>query len=309
MKKLFFICFCIITTSYANKLIEQNLKPCLNKENVNTIDGIDFIYMINMDARPEKFLESIEQLQKYDIIPYRFSAVNGWEIPIEIIQKLGVIFKPGMKEGLLGTYYNPENNGKPSHEIIHQVGKPYLSHCLSRGAIGIVLSHLSILKDAIDSGYETIWVMEDDIDIKNDPHILSRFINDLDVMYGRDGGDVLFTDPDTKNNNNEYVPCFGAPKRPNFTPKNPRRFKKRRNITIDLKQIGARFGAYSMIIRKSGIKKIYNFINDYSLFLPYDLEFFQPNDIKMFSTKRDIVSTKLHALSDNGAPYYLSENQ
>lgn len=31
-----------------------------------------------------------------------------------------------------------------------------------------MLSHLSVLKDALDSGYETIWVMEDDIHIIQD---------------------------------------------------------------------------------------------------------------------------------------------
>ncbi|MFI5334690.1 MAG: hypothetical protein ACHQT8_05960 [Chlamydiales bacterium] len=32
-----------------------------------------------------------------------------------------------------------------------------------------MLSHLSILQDAFDSGYETIWVMEDDIEVVRNP--------------------------------------------------------------------------------------------------------------------------------------------
>jgi acetolactate synthase-1/2/3 large subunit len=51
-----------------------------------------------------------------------------------------------------------------SQRLIGNKGLASMGYGLG-GAIGIALSHLSILQDAYDSGYETVWVMEDDVDI------------------------------------------------------------------------------------------------------------------------------------------------
>ena len=68
-----------------------------------------------------------------------------------------------------------------------------------------------------------------------------------------------------KNRNGEYVPCSSYAKRPNFSPMNSKRFKRKKNIDKDFKKIGARYGAYSFIIRRSGIKKILNFVKMYGV--------------------------------------------
>lgn len=62
-----------------------------------------------------------------------------------------------------------------------------------------------------------------------------------------------------------------------------------------------------MIIRRSGMKKILDFIKNGQVFLPYDMEFCLPDNIRMFTVKDDIVSTQIKALSDNGAPRYLEK--
>lgn len=87
---------------------------------------------------------------------------------------MGYVYDGASLNELMGTCYLPEYAFKPFHEPIHTIGWTYFCHCLSRGAIGIVLSHLSILKDAYDRGFETIWVMEDDIDIIKNPLNLDR---------------------------------------------------------------------------------------------------------------------------------------
>ncbi|MBA3602217.1 MAG: glycosyltransferase family 25 protein [Parachlamydiaceae bacterium] len=260
--------------------------------------------MINLDQRPEKFNQSLAQLAPYGILPYRFSAVNGWELPSKVLNSLGVTFKPWMQKGIMGTCYLQENKGENNHELIEKVGRNYYSHCLSRGAIGIVLSHLSILQDALDSGFKTIWVMEDDIEVFKDPNELTALIKKLDALVGKDNWDVLFTDPDTKRANGEYIPCTGYAKRPNFAPKNIERFIGRKDISKDFRKVGARYGAYSMIIRKSGMKKILNFIKRNDIFLPYDMEFYLPNNINLYTMRYDVVSTLTDALSDNGKARY-----
>lgn len=298
-----FIIFAMLTGTISGS-IQDNFKPALNKSNQNKMPGIDFIYMINLDKRPEKFNQSRAQLAPYGIVPYRFSAVNGWELSSKALNSLGINFKPSMQKGIMGTCYLPENKGENNHELVEKVGRNYYSHCLSRGAIGIVLSHLSILQDALDSGYDTIWVMEDDVEVFKDPNILTALIKKLDTLVGKKNWDVLFTDPDTKRANGEYIPCTGYAKRPNFEPKNPERFVMRDNISRDFRKVGARYGAYSMIVRKSGMKKILKFITHNGIFLPYDLEFYLPNDINLYTTRYDIVSTLTNALSDNGKARY-----
>lgn len=292
----------ILTTHTLSAGIEQYFKKPTNKTHGHTIRNVDFIYTINLDERPEKFESCVNQLKPYGITPFRFSAVNGWKLPLEVINAVGVKYTSGMPKDLWGTSY--DLGKEPHHEIMSVMGRNYFRHCMSRGAVAIALSHLSVLQDAYNSGYNTIWVMEDDIQIIQNPHYISGLIDTLDALVGKNGWDILFTDQDTKNQKGVYVPCTGFARRPNFSPSNPARFAARQNVGKDFRKIGARYGAYSMIVRRSGMKKILDFIKRYQIFLPYDMEFYLPNDIQLFTVLNDVVSTQPNALSDNGAANY-----
>jgi GR25 family glycosyltransferase involved in LPS biosynthesis len=180
---------------------------------------------------------------------------------------------------------------------------------MPRGSIGIVLSHLSILQDAYDSHYETIWVMEDDIEIIQNPHLLSDLIERLNAIVGKEQWDILFTDPDTKNQQGNYVICLSNAWRPNFIPSDPKRFAEKETIGDDFKRIGARYGAYSMIVRRSGMEKLLRFFKNYNIFLPFDMEYTLPNDIRLYALRNDVVSTIPQALSDNETPTYTQDDQ
>lgn len=274
-------------------------------ELINPFKKIDYIYLINLDQRPQKWRSCIEQLEPYQIRPFRFSAVNGWELGIETLNELGVQYDGApINPPLMGTCYLPDQHFEPFHELIQAPGRTYYCHCMSRGAIGIVLSHLSILQDAYDRGFETIWVMEDDIEVIKNPLQLDRIIARLDHSVGPANWDILFTDQDTKGQDGKYVLCLSYARRPNFEPNRPERFAERKEINKLFKKVGARYGAYSMIVRRSGMKKLLDFFKTYSIFLPYDCDFCMPDTIQLVSLKNDIVSTKINALSDNGAPNY-----
>ncbi len=309
--------------------IESHLKPARDKIDDHSMRGIDFIYMINLDQRPEKFDHSFQQLLIYGINPYRFSAVNGWDLTLADIQDVGVKFAPGMEGGFLSTRYRLKEPGEQyfpnvrecsnpacpcnspfiwHHESIGQDGMTYFCHCPSPGMIGIALSHLSILQDAFDSGYETIWVLEDDIEVIRDPRLLPNLIDQLDVLVGKGGWDIFFTDLDTKNNDGVYVPCSSFAKRPNFTPPNLKKFGEKWDVSPDFRLVGARYGAYSMIIRRSGIQKLLEFFKQYQIYLPYDMDYTMPPTIRLFTMRYDIVSTRPKSLSDNGIPYYLNSH-
>lgn len=290
--------------------IADHFKPCPNKGDHHHMRNIDFIYMVNLDKRPEKFEDCSKRLNPYGIYPYRFSAVNGWELTIDQINDVGLKYGPWMHGDIMGTYYYLDENNQiqHAHEIIHDPQKTYFGHCVSRGAIAIVLSHLSVLQDAWDSGYETIWVMEDDVEVLKDPTVIPELIDRLDGLLGKNGWDILFTDQDIRKKNGEYNRCYWHARRPNFTPWDSSIFARRRAISPDFQQIGARWGSASMILRRSGIKKILNFIKVYRIFFPYDMDYIFPadmySDMRMFTVFDAVVSNQVDSISDNGGPSY-----
>jgi GR25 family glycosyltransferase involved in LPS biosynthesis len=274
LRVFFLICALYSGTLFAK--LEDHLKKAPDKGTCHTMKNIDFIYTINLDERPAKFESCTSQLHPYGIFPYRFSAVNGWKLTLTAINDLGIKYSTGMKTDLMGTYYPLDGEGAPCHEIMSVPGRNYFCHCMSRGAIGCALSHLSVLQDALDSGYKAIWVMEDDIQVLQDPHLISKRIDELDKLVGKNGWDMLFTDQDTINNNTgKYVPCLSHARRPNFSPSHPERFAKRTEINKDFRKVGARYGMYSVIIRRSGIKKILNFTRCANFVFPSTAYVFQ----------------------------------
>src|SRR5438445_11681514 len=77
-----------------NAGIEVHFKKPINKYGYHEMRHINYIYMLNLDQRPEKFEKCRLALEPYGIAPYRFSAVNGWTLPLEVINSVGVRFNP-----------------------------------------------------------------------------------------------------------------------------------------------------------------------------------------------------------------------
>jgi GR25 family glycosyltransferase involved in LPS biosynthesis len=152
---------------------------------------------------------------------------------------------------------------------------------MSAGGIGCYLSHLSVLQDALDSGYDTIWVLEDDFLIENDPRCLSGLIEELDYITENDGGwDILYTDC-VVNGDSTII-------RPDF-PK-PIVLPQCKNLERNFMKLGRRFYTHSLIIRRSGMEKILNFVKTHGIFLPYDFEIFLPPNIQIYQTTFSITA-------------------
>lgn len=305
MSRIFLFLLCALCFSpRSDAAFVDHLKPAPGKEGNHSMRNIDFIYMINLDKRPEKFALSKSFLEPFGINPYRFSAVHGWQLSIEAINEVGLQYHSGMN-ALLGTTY-VEINGKKiaSHELTSEIGKTYFCHCMPLGAIGCALSHISILKDAYDSGYETVWVMEDDVEVLDNPHRLSELIDELDTLVGPENWDVLFTDYDYRIGPGSYSEAKGATKRPDMDCSFQARYadKYTQNIVISnhFRKMGARFGTASMIIRRSGIIKLLEFALTHHIYLPYDLENYLPDGIQRYGLTEDIVTNMLNPISDIG---------
>ena len=290
---------------FLNAALEDHFKPAIDKSANHSMKNIDFIYVINLDQRPEKWKTTFDQLQPFGIFPYRFSAVNGWELSIKDINDVGLKYKPGMTP-LMSSFYREETPEKRNREIMTEFGRTYLH--LSRGALGCYLSHLSVLQDAYDANYETIWVLEDDIEVLDDPRKLSDYVDMLDDLVGKDGWDVLFTDQDCRSHAGQYIIAYGACEHPDMDCSVQARTKDdytlKKNISPYFRQISARFGAYSMIIRRSGIIKLLEFSKKHLIYQPYDLENYLMPGIRRFSLRYDLVTNILNAITDNKKPNY-----
>ena len=133
MKRICFL-FLFGFSALLEASIEKHLKEIPPFANCQSIRNIDFIYMINLDQRPEKLKFSMDQLAPYGIHPYRFPAVNGWELSLQTINEIGLKFSiDEMEGGFMATSYHIDGNFEPSHEILQVHGQTYFCHTLTRG--------------------------------------------------------------------------------------------------------------------------------------------------------------------------------
>jgi GR25 family glycosyltransferase involved in LPS biosynthesis len=296
-------CFCFVLFAVAgfSDFAKHLRKDPHKKTEKSPIKNIDFIYLINLDQRPKKLERCLTQLKAYEIFPHRFSAIYGWDLPSSVFNDVGVKFSAGMKGAEWVVFFPPEGKGELENDFLREecIGKTVFSRWMTPGNIGCSLSHLSVLQDALDSGYETIWVMEDDILLEKDPHLLSSLIEKLDALVGKKGWDVLYTDLDTSDKaryteENDFQSDLKGNLwffwRPDRDLADQSAFAKRTILSEDFIKIGSRMRTHSMIIRRSGMKKILDFEKKHHLFIPYDHEVAIVPDIQLFSLRYNVAT-------------------
>lgn len=323
--------FLIPAACICSASIDKHLVKIASFSQMAQVEHIDCIYLINLDTRPEKLRACIEQLTEYHIDAHRISAVVGKEISEQVMKDVGMKFNEGMaffigklRPGATQLYFFNER----------MYGQTCFYKDFSKGALGCTLSHLSILKHAYDHGYETIWILEDDFLINRDPHILSQYIEQLDEWIGEENWDILHTDdfsyftgfgdrwrPDYKKIGEdvlkerpelyqEYVTIGDSyadayqkihswwVKRMKKSLKNYGMTRAYPDLHPDFRYVTGRYHTHSMIIRRSGIKKILDFERRYGIFLPYDDELSVIPFLKMFNLKSNVVTLQPEVISD-----------
>ncbi len=315
--RLVFLIICVLCVSQLHassdnyvkiEEVEKYFKKADNKTGRHSMANIDFIYVINLDPRPERYERTMNALKPYGIVPYRFSAVNGWKLSDKALDELGIVYESWMPQGPICSVYR-HVNGKEyiSFEIMKEVGVCYYSHSLSRGAIGCLLSHLSILQDAYDSGYQTVWIMEDDIRVVSDPREISLLVSTLNNLAP--DWDVFFTDHEVKGANGVPVPCMVIRPRPLVELKPLEYYLKRTPLSNGIEKIGMRFGSASMVVNRSGMKKLLDFFKTNKIYFPYDIDYFFVPNINFYALTRDIVTNIAGGESDNGRPTYIETDK
>lgn len=255
----------------------------------NAVEGIDEIYLINLDRRQDRLAATTKELAQYGLSAKRFPAIEGKEVPLQTLVELGLPYAPGMTKGVWAT--TPLGKGTLGYEFL--VGSrehiSVFSEWMTIGAVGCALSHLTILREAYEAGLETIWVLEDDIYFKQDPHILTRLIAELDtITEGK--WDVLYTDPDVFGGQSQPPGTFWWMWRPDLHLFRKQRFTERKFVSDAIIKVGSRDRTHSMVIRRSGMKKILDHIKQHHLFLPIDLEIAFAPEIELFMISYPIVA-------------------
>lgn len=277
--------------------IEQHFRKLEPKERSSPFRNVDNIYLINLDQRPEKLEICKQELSPYGIFPQRFPAIYGWVLSTQALSEIGLKYRPGMWKGREPVFYFPPT-GNGSHQYIQLddscYGFTFFSIWTSRGAIGCTLSHLSVLQDAYDAGYRTIWVMEDDISVRDDPHKLSSFIDELDALVGNDGWDILYTDLDhlRVDPNCDFLSQYPMMWRPDMESFDLQILAQITEVGANFFKIGSRYRAHSLILRRSGMKKILDFYKTHNMFMPYDHEIFFAPNLQVFTLRHAIVTSE-----------------
>lgn len=236
------------------------LKKINSVQKNSGVNRVDCIYVINLDRRPEKWKRMQGVLKEVGINGNRFSAIDGMGISDETQIELA------------GNY--------PVRML--------------KGEVGCLLSHVSVIKDAYDRGFNLIWVFEDDIEIVEDPRVMTPIIKALTMIDPN--WDVLYTDIDSKHNNGETALALGLDFRPDRLFHYPLEYYlRRRPVNSDLMRLGQRYGLYSYLVSRKGMKKIYHYFTHVYLWTAIDIDIHYIPTLREYSTTREIVTIWTHS--------------
>lgn len=197
----------------------------------------------------------------------------------------------------------PTGDGTLGYTLLTDKAPPQHVFCewMTIGAVGCAMSHLSILKEAYERNYETIWVLEDDILVDKDPRLLSELIVKLDHITGGNW-DLLYTDNDDLPPDTDLLKKWWWMWRPDLAPEGDLCFSRREVISDDFIRIGSRIRTHSMIIRRSGIKKLLDHLHKNRLFLPIDHEIAFASGISLYMLSYPVVTHNPGADTDIQKP-------
>lgn len=234
--------------------ITKYLKTIELTEPESGLEMIDCIYLINLDIRPQKWDRMKPLLDERGLHANRVSGIYGWKIPIEVQNELA---------------------GPHPRRVLP-------------GHLGCFLTHLSIIKDAVERDFETIWVCEDDLEFTEDVGQLPGLLKDL---YEIDPDwDVFYTDIDTKDSRGTHFPRLAADFRPDHPQKPLDYYTQKVQVTKDIMKIGHRAGMYSYLISRKGLRKILNYFTHVYIWTNIDMDIHYIPEIREYATTRDVVT-------------------
>lgn len=264
---------------------EDTFKKALHKSDCHYISGINYIYMINRKNELSHFRAQKKSFSNYEIFLYRFDAVNPDLLGYRTLSKIGVKGKYAFDHLSLAVKKCGHNYSLSPSQTIDD-GCAHYSLCMDQKDIARNLDILSIIFDAYKSKKNTIWIMEDNVTIVADPNVLTGYLIALQRIDAK--WDVLYTDPVEK------IKLWSI----------KQRLKWLRRPDIDLEssiiresfpstQIvspGMRMGSYSIIISRTGMKKILDYYHKHHFFIPVGTELGSIPNLNCYATIEPVVT-------------------
>lgn len=247
---LLHICFhCIFIYSIwgNSSLISNYLREIQLTEFHSGIKSIDCIYVINLDERYDRWERTQGICRDNGLFVNRVSAINGWKL---------------------------------SRRAIRELTAPYSQ--ITKGGIGCLLSHLSILQHALKNDFTSIWIMEDDVTFLNNPHQIRPLLKELSEIDPE--WDIFYTD--TRNHWNYII----------------KPIKQKNYITDRLLRVGRRYGTHSIILSKKGMQKIFHYFLGKKFSTPIDIDIHSIPGIRKYSPSWHITSVMEYSISDTEVP-------
>lgn len=281
------------------KQIEKHFRKTELNDCKPSISGIDSIYLINLDQRPEKLERSLNQLRPFGVAVRRLSAIYGWSLSQEAFNDFGLKFDYPMdftfdRQVFFRLASDQLDIPEPLNASCY--GKTCVHRSVSAGAIGGALSHLSCLQDAWDKGDKTIWILEDDFTLNENPHLLSDYLQKFDQLAA---WDVLHTDDDMHFKPYGPISIYLRPDRPCFT-----HCMEHKLLGKDFFKIGGRWQLHSVIYRRSGMQKILEYVKQFGLFKNLDEEINFVPGIQVYNLKCGLVHGRDRTTSDTQKNFF-----
>ncbi len=276
---------------------EQYLLP-ISKEHhrLESIQGIDFVYVINLKKRPEKWAKCLEILNQKHIHAQRVEAVDGCLINLQhvaaLTPRLNTYFLEECKPGFFDEDLNWWKYDKKKIQELKSQGKKFVySKINTKGHLGAAYSHLTILKDAIESDYKNVLILEDDFQIEGDLNLIHQLIKEADERLADGYWDIIFLDNWHILENQGIVSLYKKPYLyPNGVSYDLNMKRRVFSISKHLNLIQSRYGLYSMVLSKNGARKLYNYFKANKLFYPIDAEINNIPGIVLLEVKNHLIT-------------------
>ena len=274
MREIFLLLLTYVFTFISPPLDAKDItfycKKALHKQDFHSISGVDYIYVINAKKDLTRFRKLKADFAKYDIIPYRFDAMQSSKLNYKILSGIGYNTKrgtspaPGLKVVKSGKNLILEIDQMLSEN------STYYHSSMSLARIARNLDYFSIIFDAYKSKYKSIWVMEDTAKVLVNPNIMTGIIIKLEEKDPN--WDMLYTDKESRSHNPLMMCNLMRPLRIDEDFFSEEFYEDREKIEYPFDSLGLRSGAYSFILSRRAIKKIVEYYKTHNFFIPFETE-------------------------------------
>lgn len=250
---------------FADPVFVPFLSKIEDNLNPSNLEKVDRIFVINLEKRKDRLEQIYASFLPYQIGWNRVDAVNGKNLSDQEMTAL-----LGQKKARM-----------------------------RKAEMGCMLSHLSILWHSYHQKYKTVWILEDDVEIKADLKKISEHIQTLDKIDPL--WDIFYTDPDDSQDASENLKNSMRRARDDQG-LYPTRYFFRRKIVDKFWKIQRRWGCHSLIVSRRAVEKIMNYYFTQSIWTAIDIDLhFIPN-LHQYTSLVPIVTNRKGSDSDTSQP-------